>query len=122
MKAFILSLTICLTSVLYAQTNTNNGAANKEALIYHPEENASAAIADAVKKAELEKKQVFIQLEVTGVAGVLNLTVLPMLIRKLIHCLRLTILCITLTIVKKIKTKRFLNNTNFHNVLAFRYF
>ncbi len=61
MKAFILSLTICLTSVLYAQTNTNNGAANKEALIYHPEENASAAIADAVKKAELEKKQVFIQ-------------------------------------------------------------
>ncbi|MCC6286336.1 MAG: thioredoxin family protein [Chitinophagaceae bacterium] len=56
MRAFILCLAICFSSVLYAQNNTG-----KKPLLYHPEENAAASIEEAVKKAKAENKQVFIQ-------------------------------------------------------------
>ncbi|MFT3749604.1 MAG: thioredoxin family protein [Agriterribacter sp.] len=55
MRVFILCLAICFSCTLYAQNNTI------EPVLYHPEENASASIENAVKKAKAENKQVFIQ-------------------------------------------------------------
>ncbi|MFT4017032.1 MAG: thioredoxin family protein [Agriterribacter sp.] len=55
MRIFMLCLTIFFSGTLYAQ---NNAA---KPLLYHPEENATASIENAVKKANAENKQVFIQ-------------------------------------------------------------
>lgn len=57
MRVLFLCITLCFSSVLFAQ----NSNIDKKALLYHPEENAAIAIDAAIKKAKEEKKQVFIQ-------------------------------------------------------------
>lgn len=57
MKTVFLCISVCFTTLLFAQKNNTA----QKPLIYHPEENAANAIATVVQKAGEQKKQVLIQ-------------------------------------------------------------